>query len=86
MWLGDMSVGADGTVIDDGSISLAPAPAPTDASSSPLIRLAADLADAIHPYKAGVPVTFSLSPQTQNLVMMGGLLVGGLLVLNMIRR
>ena len=83
MWLGDIvSVGADGTIVDDGSISAAPAPGPP----SPWIRLAADLADAIHPYKTGVPVNVNISPQTQSFLLMGGVAIGGLLLLNMIRR
>jgi hypothetical protein len=85
MWLSGISIGADGTVIDDGSISAAPVAPPAD-TSSPLIRLAADLADAIHPYKTGVPVNLQISPQTQSFLIMGGVLIAGVVLLGMFRK
>ncbi|MGH8336546.1 MAG: hypothetical protein ACRETL_06975 [Gammaproteobacteria bacterium] len=83
MWLGDITVGADGSVTDDGSLTASPA-APSDTSS--FVDLAANLVDMIHPYKQGVPVNLAISPQTQSFLMIGGVLIGGLLLLNMVRR
>lgn len=77
MWLGDITVGDDSTE--------STATPPSDTSSS-LVSLAANLVDMIHPYKQGVPVNFAIAPQTQTFLIAGGVLIGGLLLLNMIRR
>lgn len=76
MWLGDVTVGD----------SSDPNAAPVIDAPSPLLSLAANLVDMIHPYKQGVPVSLAISPQTQSFLMMGGILIGGLLLLNMVRR
>jgi hypothetical protein len=40
----------------------------------------------IHPYKQGVPVTVGISPQTQSLLIAGGVLAAGLVILGFMRR
>jgi hypothetical protein len=77
MWLGDITIG-------DPNL-----PSPVDQPSappSPLVSLAANLVDMIHPYKQGVPLTVGISPQTQSFLMMGGVLIAGLVILNMVRK
>jgi hypothetical protein len=78
MWLGDITVG------DDSS----PTPAASSAASDvvPFVNLAAGLVNAIQPYKQGVPVNVAIAPQTQSFLMMGGFLVAGLVILNMLKR
>lgn len=78
MWLGDVTVGSD-TLANDQSVS-------PGSSVNPYVSLAANLVDIIHPYKQGVPVSLAISPQTQSFLIAGGVLIGGLLILNMVRR
>lgn len=54
--------------------------------SSPLITLAADLVDAIHPYKQGVPVNLAISADTQSFLLTGGVLLAGVIILAMMRK
>lgn len=75
MWLGDITVG-------DSTADNSPAPA----ADNPYVSLAANLVDMIHPYKQGVPLNVAIAPQTQTFLMMGGALLAGLLILNMVRR
>ena len=88
MWLGDITFDTSGVNVTDTSAPVdTSTPAPTGPSTSAsLINLAADLASVITPYKSGVPVNLAISPQTQSFLIMGGVLLGGLLLLNMIRR
>ena len=79
MWLGDITVGDPNAPPD---ASAAPA-APSDNS---FVDLAANLVDIIHPYKQGVPVNVAIAPQTQSFLMMGGLLLGGLVILSLLKR
>jgi hypothetical protein len=83
MWLGDISIG-DTPTPDPNA---APTPAASSASSdiTPYVNLAANLAQAFSP-KTGVPVTVGISSQTQSFLMMGGIFLGGLLLLNMMKR
>lgn len=81
MWFGDITYGSNQDQPSDPN-----APPVADAPSNPYVSLAANLLDAIHPYKTGVPVNFNIAPQTQTFLMMGGVLIGGLLLLNMVRR
>ena len=83
MWLGDITVGDSSDGTDAGTTGNAPM---IVSAPNPLLSLAANLADAIHPYKSGVPVTVGLSADTQSFLLMGGILVGGLLLLNMVNR
>jgi hypothetical protein len=82
MWLGDISVG------DPNADPNAATPAASSASSDvvPFVNLAANLVSAIKPYGQGVPVNVAISPQTQSFLMMGGLFIGGLVILNMLKR
>lgn len=88
MWLGDISYGTDSNSdTTDSSLTAAiPSTTAPDASTNPYVSLAANLVDMLHPYKQGVPVNFSISPQTQNFMLMGGLLLGGLVVLGLLRK
>jgi len=82
MWLGDITYGSDQDAPSDPN---AP-PAVTPSGENSLVSLAANLVDMIHPYKQGVPVNFSIAPQTQTFLMMGGVLLGGLLLLSLVRK
>lgn len=80
MWLGDITYG---DTVDPNATPPAEAPAP---APNPYVSLAANLIDMIHPYKAGVPVTVGISPQTQTFLIAGGVLIGGLVILSMMKR
>jgi len=83
MWLGDISVGD--IPIPDPNASPTPAASSASSDITPYVSLAANIASAFAP-KTGVPVTVGISQQTQSFLMMGGILIGGLLLLNMIKR
>jgi len=78
MYLGDISVG------DDSSDSGVSTPAPSSDSSA-LVSLAADIAPFFAP-KTGVPVTVGISSQTQSFLSIALFGIGGLLLLNMMKR
>lgn len=76
MWskhLGDFTVG------DDSQIA-------TPTTTDNLVNLAANVVDILHPYKTGVPVNVGIDSQTQSFLMMGGILIAGLVILNMVSR
>lgn len=81
MWLGDITYGD--TTVDPNATPPSQTQVPPD---NPYVSLAANLIDMIHPYKQGVPVIASISPQTQNFLVMGGVLLGGLFLLGMLRK
>lgn len=82
MWLGDITLSDTG--LDTGTAPVDPNAAAS--AVNPYVSLAANLVDIIHPYKQGVPVNVAISPQTQTFLMMGGLLIGGLVILSLVRR
>jgi hypothetical protein len=79
MYLGDITVG------DPNADTVTDTNAPV-VGTNPLLTLAANLSNAIIPIKQGVPVNVAIAPQTQSFLLMGGALLAGLLVLNMVRR
>lgn len=80
MHLGDISVGDDSG--NDDSVITAPSMVPSNTSS--LLSLAASAASVLTP--KGVPVTVGLSPQTISLISIGLFGIGGLFLLNMMRK
>jgi hypothetical protein len=81
MWLGDITVG-DST---DPTATPVVDPNAAPSASNGLINLAAGLVNAIKPYGSGVPVNFAISPQTQSFLIAGGVLIGGLVIISMMR-
>jgi hypothetical protein len=78
MRLGDITVG------DDSGNSSGVSTPPSD-NTSALISLASNVASVFAP-KTGVPVTVGIAPQTQSFISIALFGIGGLLVLNMLRK
>jgi hypothetical protein len=81
MWLGDITVGDQTPPLLEATQVVPPVD-----TSNPYVSLAANLVDIIHPYKQGVPVNVAIAPQTQTFLMMGGILIGGLFILSLVKR